>query len=41
VGVVVALPVAAVIKVFASHALVHYRGSQLYGAGQGKDGPDA
>jgi predicted PurR-regulated permease PerM len=31
VGVVVALPVAAVIKVFASHALVHYRRSDLYG----------
>ncbi|EAQ96228.1 AI-2E family transporter [Congregibacter litoralis] len=30
VGVVVALPVAAVIKVFASHALVHYRNSSLY-----------
>lgn len=30
VGVVVALPVAAVIKVFASHALVHYRNSAIY-----------
>lgn len=33
VGVVVALPVAAVIKVFASHALVHYRSSQIYAGG--------
>ncbi|WP_439106961.1 AI-2E family transporter [Congregibacter sp.] len=32
VGVVVALPVAAVIKVFASHALVHYRNSAIYAA---------
>jgi predicted PurR-regulated permease PerM len=35
VGVVVALPVAAVIKVFASHALMHYRASQLYRPGEG------
>ncbi|MFT4769332.1 MAG: putative PurR-regulated permease PerM [Glaciecola sp.] len=33
VGVVVALPVAAVIKVFVSHALVHYRSSKIYVGG--------
>ena len=33
VGVVVALPVAAVIKVFVSHALVHYRNSAMYAGG--------
>ncbi|MFK8042056.1 AI-2E family transporter [Congregibacter sp.] len=39
VGVVVALPVAAVIKVFASHALVHYRNSAIYsGLDDGDDG---
>lgn len=32
VGVVVALPVAAVIMVFARHALAHYRDSDLYGS---------
>jgi len=31
VGVVVALPVAAVIAVFLRHALVHYRASDIYG----------
>ena len=33
VGVVVALPVAAVIMVFARHAVAHYRASDLYGSG--------
>ena len=36
VGVVVALPVAAVVMVFARHAVAHYRRSSLYG----KDGED-
>ena len=31
VGVVVALPVAAVIMVFLRHAVAHYRDSELYG----------
>lgn len=34
VGVVVALPVAAVVMVFARHAVDHYRRSDLYGAGE-------
>jgi predicted PurR-regulated permease PerM len=33
VGVVVALPVAAVVMVFARHAVAHYRASHLYGGG--------
>jgi predicted PurR-regulated permease PerM len=33
VGVVVALPVAAVIMVFLRHALNHYRASDIYGGG--------
>lgn len=40
VGVVVALPVAAVIKVFASHALVHYRNSQIYAGGDNESSGD-
>ena len=31
VGVVVALPVAAVIMVFARHAMAHYRSTDIYG----------
>jgi predicted PurR-regulated permease PerM len=39
VGVVVALPVAAVIKVFVSHALVHYRNSAIYSGGDSSKAP--
>lgn len=39
VGVVVALPVAAVIMVFARHAVDHYRRSNLYGSGEAAEGP--
>ena len=45
VGVLVALPVAAIIMVFARHAVAHYRASHLYGpedgSGDGASDSDA
>ena len=40
VGVVVALPVAAVVMVFARHAVAHYRRSSLYGRDSEAEGSD-
>ncbi len=37
VGVVLALPVGAVVMVFARHAVQHYRNSQIYGRADGED----
>jgi len=37
VGILLALPVAAVVMVFVRHAVLHYRSSDIYG-GTGNDG---